>query len=713
MSARLRLLLLASFLLALGVAGSLVWTRSVALPELDRAERALHEREQARLWRALVERQEGLLALAAEELASSSWLPSVLAVGSEASLSARLAVALPDLRRRYGVSAVEVFDTRGQLVYPSGAAAGRDEHSGPGDALQEDGRAAEVLAGFRQDRNRAFVLSYTLPLPEGGTLVVAAEMERLLEGIARNGVAPSRPAAFADLRGQPVALSGPEDELALLQQVVAGEAPVPANMRLLETPLSDIAGRPIGQLLSLLPAEPVDATARRLYTLGPLLGLGLFALLLVVLARALQAEFAPLDRLIQGVSALARGDSDLEVPRHPGEDEAGRLSAALQQLRQRALLLTTLEISRERQRRRQERFLRRQLLSLAETLEGRDREALLGDLERLEQAARHAETDSTADGLAAADGRLEQALLKPRSSGQDDFALLAVAFENLSFRIRDQNANLKQLVEELNEALRAKNEFLLLQQELDLARKMQLSILPPDRSEQQGLAVHGMMLPAKEVGGDFYDFFELDDGRLALVVADVSGKGVPAAFFSLITRTLLKAIATAGAGPAAAIARLNDLLCAENEQMMFVTLFFGVLDPESGRFVYVNAGHNPPMHLHRAGEVRLLEVTGDMALAVMEEQDYQQRELHLAPGDLLLLYTDGVTEACDPEQNEFGEERLVAELGNNQETPTWMMPQAMANSVKAFENGAPQADDLTVLAVGYRRAGPADSAAPG
>jgi len=711
MSARLRLLLLAGLLLALALAGALGWWRSVALPQLDRAELELHQREQARLWQTLVERQEGLLLLAAERLSEASWLRAGLASGNRELLLDRLNLELPELRRRYRVEVVELDDMRGVPLRVGGDPLAAVSFAEPG-AEQAARLSAEATSGFRQDGSRAFVLSHVQPLPDGGRLLLAAGMEGLLQGMARNGVAPARPAAFADLRGQTVALAGPQEGRALLQAVAAGEAAVPPGQRLLETPLSDIAGRPIGQLLTLLPSEPVEAAWRRLDTLGPLLGLGLFLLLLLVLARALQAEFAPLERLIGGVAALARGERDLEVPRHHGDDEAGRLSAALQQLRQRALLLVTLEISRERQRRRQERFLRRQLLGLAETLEGRDREALLGDIERLEATARRAEGErgeEAGETSAAADGRLERALLEPRGGGQDDFALLAVAFENLSFRIRDQNASLKQLVAELNEALRAKSEFLLLQQELDMARTMQLSILPPDRPERDGLAVHGSMLPAKEVGGDFYDFFELDDGRLALVVADVSGKGVPAAFFSLITRTLLKAIATAAAEPEAAITRLNDLLCAENEQMMFVTLFFGILEPASGRFRYVNAGHNPPLHLRGDGAVELLEVTGDMALAVMDDNDYQERELTLAPGELLLLYTDGVTEACDPDNAEFGEERLIAVLQQNQDTPTWMLPQALGNAVKAFENGAPQADDLTVLALGYRRATPTES----
>ncbi|WP_366554614.1 PP2C family protein-serine/threonine phosphatase [Aquibaculum sediminis] len=709
MSARLRLLLIAGLLLALGVAGSLIWTRSVALPSVSEAEFQVHQREQARLWRTLVEQQSGLLSLAAEELAEQPWLPRLLDQDRPDLLATRIASELPTLERRYGLRSVEIVDSEGRLLYPQTENGSNGQRVGNLEARATtaagaDAEAGDEFAGFRQNAQRDFVLAYTRTLPNDARVIVSSGMDRLLQGISRNGVAPARPAAFADLRGQTVALSGPDEGQSLLRQVVAGEVAVPEGLRLLETPLSDIAERPIGQLFSLLPAEPVSETMNRLFLLTAGLGLALFLLLLLVLARALHSEFAPLDRLIHGVTALAAGDSEVEVPRHAGTDEAGRLSSALQQLRQRALLLTTLEISRERQRRRQERFLRRQLTGLAETLEGKDREALLGDLERLERTARR-EGAQQSDLLGAADGRLEKALLEPRAGGQDDFALLAVAFENLSFRIRDQNANLKQLVSELNEALRAKSEFLLLQQELDMARSMQLSILPPDRPEQNGLAVHGMMLPAKEVGGDFYDAFELPDGRLALVVADVSGKGVPAAFFSLITRTLLKAIATADAEPRAAIERLNDLLCAENEQMMFVTLFFGLLEPETGRFVYVNGGHNPPLHLRASGEVELLQVTGDMALAVMEEQDYQEREVILEPGDLLLLYTDGVTEACDPVNNEFGEERLLSELRRNQDTPTWMMPQALGNAVKAFENGAAQADDMTILATGYRRGG--------
>jgi len=703
MTARLRLLLLAGLLLALALAGSLLWTRGVALPEVTEAETQVHQQEQARLWQSLIDQQQTLLQLAADDLLGDAWLAHVISTGNQDLLAIRLREALPRLERRYGVLSVEITGEEGQVLFPPEETRLMPQATAGANSLSE--ASQEAVMGFRQNLNREVVLSYSAPHPAGGRLMLTTSMDRPLQGIARNGVAPPRPVAVADLRGQPVAYMGPDADLALLQAILKGELQVPGELRLLETPLSDIAGRPIGQVISLLPAEPVAATLGRLDRITLVLGLGLFGLLLIVLARAVGAEFTPLNQLIGGVAALAGGRSEVEVPRHPGEDEAGRLSSALQQLRQRALLLTTLEISRERQRRRQERFLRRQLTSLAETLDGKDREALLKDLERLEKTARRADAEEGSDALAAADGRLEQTLLEPRASGQDDFALLAVAFENLSFRIRDQNANLKQLVAELNEALRAKSEFILLQQELDLARKMQLSILPPDRPEQDGVAVHGMMLPAKEVGGDFYDVFELPDGRLALVIADVSGKGVPAAFFSLITRTLLKAIATAGAEPGAAIDRLNDLLCAENEQMMFVTLFFGLFDPKCGRFLFVNGGHNPPVHLRGSGEMEMLPVTGDMALAVLEEQGYQEREITLSPGDLLLLYTDGVTEACDRENNEFGEDRLLDSLRRNRETPTWMMPQALANAVQAFEKGAPQADDMTILTLGYRRGG--------
>ena len=211
------------------------------------------------------------------------------------------------------------------------------------------------------------------------------------------------------------------------------------------------------------------------------------------------------------------------------------------------------------------------------------------------------------------------------------------------------------------------------------------------------------MLPAKEVGGDFYDFFELPDARIAVVVADVSGKGIPAAFFSLVARTLVKAITRSGLSPAACLTEVNEILAAENDQMMFVTLFLGIFDPKTGRLVYGNAGHNPPLILSAGSEVRSIPSTGNPALAVMPGIDYQEQATELTPGEVLFLFTDGVTEAFDPAGEAFGDARLETLLANNRAMPTWMLPQAVSNAVKDFEAGGEQSDDITCVALGYRR----------
>src|SRR3546814_549467 len=185
--------------------------------------------------------------------------------------------------------------------------------------------------------------------------------------------------------------------------------------------------------------------------------------------------------------------------------------------------------------------------TLAETLDEEARQAILEDLAQIQAAAANS------------------------TSGGDDLGPIAITFERLTDRIRGQQDRLTQLIAELQEALAAKTQFIALQQELDIARNMQLTVLPhefPDRPEIQMAA---RMLPAKEVGGDFYDFFWIDEHKLGIAVADVSGKGIPAAFFMLISRTLLRATCLTGAGPGECLEQVHNLLSAENEQMMFVT----------------------------------------------------------------------------------------------------------------------------------------------
>ena len=255
--------------------------------------------------------------------------------------------------------------------------------------------------------------------------------------------------------------------------------------------------------------------------------------------------------------------------------------------------------------------------------------------------------------------------------------------------------------------------------ELNVATQIQADMLPrifppfPDRTE---FDIYATMDPAKEVGGDFYDFFLVDDDHLALVMADVSGKGIPAAMFMMTSRTMLKDAVQTGLDPARAMRRVNDLLCENNRDAMFVTVWLGILTVSTGELIYADAGHEKLL-LYHDGAWRFLPKDSAMALAVIEtvEMDalpeqyrFQNRTIRLAPGDAVFQYTDGVTEATydmNAEENAgetmFGEERLLLALGElDDPKPDELLPHIRAR-VDEFVKGGPQFDDITMLALRY------------
>ena len=239
--------------------------------------------------------------------------------------------------------------------------------------------------------------------------------------------------------------------------------------------------------------------------------------------------------------------------------------------------------------------------------------------------------------------------------------------------------------------------------ELDVATKIQASMLPcifppfPDRAE---FDIYASMEPAKEVGGDFYDFFLIDDNTLAVVIADVSGKGVPAALFMVITKTLIKNNAQLGKSPKEVFEAVNNQLCENNEAVMFVTAVLGYLDIPTGKFAFVNAGHNPPL-LCVDGQLNWLKAKAGFVLAGMEDMIYQQHEILLQRGDKLFLYTDGVTEAMNKENKLFSDLRLFEAASNNCDLPPHEFCRSIKHEVNKFAEGQEQADDITMLALRY------------
>jgi serine phosphatase RsbU (regulator of sigma subunit) len=240
--------------------------------------------------------------------------------------------------------------------------------------------------------------------------------------------------------------------------------------------------------------------------------------------------------------------------------------------------------------------------------------------------------------------------------------------------------------------------------ELQVARALQIAILPATFPVKPGCDGAARMIPATTMGGDFYDFIELPDGRIGLVMADVAGKGVPAAFFMAVARTNLRDLAPYYAEPGACLARTNDVLCTQNPMDLFVTVFYAVFDPTTGMLSYANGGHNPPYVRRLEGSVELLGGAVGLVLGVMPGIVYPDHMVQLLPGDRLVLYTDGVTEAFNSVDEAYGSERLISELKVHGDDTAEALVERICRSVTMFAGTAPQSDDitLTVLAWGAR-----------
>ena len=238
--------------------------------------------------------------------------------------------------------------------------------------------------------------------------------------------------------------------------------------------------------------------------------------------------------------------------------------------------------------------------------------------------------------------------------------------------------------------------------ELEFAKEIQYSALPsvfPPYPNRKDFEIYAHMITAKEVGGDFYDFYMLGDSTLAFMIADVSGKGIPAAMFMMQAKTIIKDLAESGLELPEVFATANKKLCENNDAGMFVTAWMGILDLKTGLLKFVNAGHNPPLVRQADGEFAYLKARSGMVLAGMDGIKYRQNELQLTPGDQIFLYTDGVTEATDKNNQLYGEERLLETVNRNIVMDTRKLCEAVKSDVDQFVGEAPQFDDITMLSV--------------
>lgn len=233
--------------------------------------------------------------------------------------------------------------------------------------------------------------------------------------------------------------------------------------------------------------------------------------------------------------------------------------------------------------------------------------------------------------------------------------------------------------------------------ELEIAQQIQESFLPHNIPLIENYDLAASSIPAQEVGGDFYDFIPISSAQTGLTIGDVSGKGIPAALFMAFSRTLLRAKACRNPGVGRMIESVNNFINEEPHSNMFVTLFYSVLDSSQNILTFVNAGHNPPLLLRNDGGELIRLSTGGVVLGAMKGLKMDEKTIDLYPGDLLVLYTDGVTEAINQEEDQFGEKKLIEIIECNQNLPSEDLKNLIIDQVYDFASGTPQSDDITLM----------------
>ena len=292
-------------------------------------------------------------------------------------------------------------------------------------------------------------------------------------------------------------------------------------------------------------------------------------------------------------------------------------------------------------------------------------------------------------------GNIRQAM----NNGAFDFATKPIDLDDLSVTIEkaiEQIHYIKTMQKEHKELTSIKGD-------LAVAREIQQAILPrifpPFPEETASMDIAASMNAAKDVGGDFYDFFRIDNDRIGFTIADVSGKGVPAAIFMAVARTLIRATGIRGVSPAECMTYSNALLSQESVNNMFVTVFYGIYNIRTGEVTYSNAGHNPPYLMKADGTVEELPLSKDIVAGAIDDYEFTEDTLQLEKGDTLLLFTDGVTEAIDKDEKDYGDERLRKLLGQCSKLSCQEIVDKVKADVKAFVGEAEQSDDITLLAL--------------
>lgn len=283
------------------------------------------------------------------------------------------------------------------------------------------------------------------------------------------------------------------------------------------------------------------------------------------------------------------------------------------------------------------------------------------------------------------------------NNGAFDFATKPIDLEDLSVTIEKAIAE----IEFVKQTQREHGQLVDIKSDLALAAEIQLAILPsrfPPFEELVGrVDIYASMKAAKDVGGDFYDLYKIDDDHIGFTIADVSGKGVPAAIFMAVSHTLLRFAGRKSLDAVSVITESNEVLAKESFDSMFVTLFYGIYNVRTGEVKYVNAGHNPPYVLRHDGRLETLPASRNICLGVIDDYTFRSDTVELKPGDAVIAFTDGVTEACSMSGGLYGEERLETLLRDSSGSDARQLVEGINEAVRAYAEGAEQSDDITVL----------------
>ena len=672
--------------------------------------------DRSTLWRkissSLIQRMDDKAWIAADDV---TFLRAVY-TGDQEAIQHVGAIITTRLRDQGIADRFDVLYADGSLAYSSQSGLFQSSVIATGaarDAIQQGVRIRGI--GNDQQRNVAVVLGIPLGAPPGavgigGMGVYAISID---EAIREMEQATKSSVLIVNRRGRLLAGSAGDlwESLGKLIDLTAIDTlqTVEANDHVYSTvvlPHTAELGSLVARLVSI---KDVTELARRQEQVSQITIGAVIAFLILVLfglGYYMSRSFSPLIDGVGVLNALSRGDLHVRVEGAGGRDEVGRIASAVNVFRANLVAFDRFRRSRERQRRRQERFIRREMTQLADTLDEEERVAVLAELDQLEHLVRRV-PDKESGVISIADATDSASTALTRES--DSLAMTALAFQKMSERVQSQNQSLR-------EALAAKNAFIALQKELDIAARVQLSLLPDTILLSDTVEITGVMRPAKEVGGDFYDFFRLDQDHIGVAVADVSGKGVPAALFMVMARTLMRATAIQHIHePGLVLERVNDFLEQNNSEDLFVTLFYGVLDERTGGFHYANGGHNPPILVTR-DEANPLATTGGVALGMFDGLDYDDAQVEMETGSRLVLFSDGITEAFNDSEEAFGDDRL---LNTARTLPEEQGPDKdvtdIVTAVDAFTGEAPQFDDITCVVLVYKgeQSQTSDTPAPG